>query len=59
MSFSFESESKDKISFLDEEIFRENGRFKTTIHHIPNFSSIYNPFVSLLPTTNKFRMLLV
>lgn len=57
LSFSIESESKDKISFLDVEAFRENARLKTIINHISNFSCVKNHFDSLLPSTSKFSVL--
>ena len=53
----FHLRKKDgKISFLDVEISRENGKFVTTVYRKPTFSGIYTHFESFLPSTHKFRM---
>lgn len=50
LSFSIESESKDKISILDVEAFRENARLKTIINHISNFSCVKNHLIVFYQT---------
>ena len=57
MFLLLESESTNKISFLDAEISRVNGRFKTTVYHKPTFSSVSAHFDSFLSTTYKFSMI--
>ena len=57
ISFSFECESNNKMSFLDVEISREQGKFKTTIYRKPTFSGVYTHFDSFLPNTYKFGMI--
>ena len=57
MSFSFEEEKNGKISFLDVEISRENGKFVTTVYRKPTFSGVYTHFESFLTSTQKFGML--
>ena len=57
MSFSFEEGKNRKISFLDVEISRENGKFVTTVSRKPTFNSVYTHFESFLPSTQKFGML--
>ena len=57
MSFSFEKEKSSKISFLDVEILRENGKFVTTIYRELPFSGVYTHFESCLPSTQKFGLL--
>ena len=44
MSFSMETEKENKLSFLDVEIIREQGKFTTTIYRKPNFSGVYLKF---------------
>ena len=57
MSFSFEEEKNGKMSFLDVEISRENGKFVTTVYRKPTFSGVYTHFESFLTSTQKFGML--
>ena len=44
MSFSFEDQKNGKMSFLDVEISRENGKFLTKVYHKPTFSCFYTHF---------------
>ena len=57
MSFSFDEETNSKMSFLDVEISRENGKFVTTVYYKPTFSGVYTHFESFLPSSQKFGML--
>ena len=57
MSFLFEKEQNDKMSFLDEKISQEIGTFVTTLYWKPIFSGAYTQFESFLPSTHKFNML--
>ena len=56
MSFSFEKEKNGKLSFLNKKIFREKGKFVTTISWKPTISGVYTHFQSFLPTIDKFGM---
>ena len=49
-------EKDGKMSFLDVEISRENGKFVTTVYRKPTFSSVYTHFESFLPSSQKFGM---
>ena len=40
MSFSFEQEINDKLSFLDVEVSRQQGKFVTTVYRKPTFSGV-------------------
>ena len=40
MSFSFEQEINDKLSFLDVEVSRQQGKFVTTVYTKPTFSGV-------------------
>ena len=57
MSFSFEKEKNGKMSFLDVEISRENGKLVTTAYRKPTFSGVYTPSESFLPSKHKYGML--
>ena len=56
MSFSMETEKKNKLSFLDVEIIREQDKFTTTIYRKPTFSGVYSSFERFLPSVYKFGM---
>ena len=56
MSFSMETEKENKLSFLDVEIIREQGKFTTTIYRKPTFSGVCSNFKSFLPSVYKFGM---
>ena len=59
ISFSMETEKENKLSFLDVEIIREQGKFTTTIYRKPTFSGVYRNFESFLPSVYKFINLFV
>ena len=54
MSFSMETEKENKLSFLDVEVIREQGKFTTTVYRKPTFSGVYSNFESFLPSVYKF-----
>ena len=54
--FHFRKKKNDKMSFVDIEILRENGKFVTTVYHKSIFGGVYIYFESFLPTTPKFDM---
>ena len=57
MSFSMETEKENKLSFLDVEVIREQGKFTTTVYRKPTFSGVYSNFESFLPSVYKFGMI--
>ena len=57
MSFSFEQEINGKLSFLDVEVSRQQGKFVTTVYRKPTFSGVYTHFDSFLPPTYKVGMI--
>ena len=59
MSFSHEVERDGKLSFLDVNVFREEGKFVTNVYHKPTFSGVYTHFETFLPTTYKFGMVYI
>ena len=56
MSFSMETEKENKLSFLDVEVIRKQGKFTTTIYRKPTFSGVYSNFETFLPSVYKFGM---
>ena len=58
MSFSMETEKENKLSFLDVEVIREQGKFATTVYRKPTFSGVYSNFESFLPSVKMFSRLL-
>ena len=59
MSFSMETEKENKLSFLDVEIIRKQGKFTTTIYRKPTFSGVYGNFERVLPSVCKFVMVYI
>ena len=57
MSFTIETEQKNKISFLDVNVFREQVRFITSVYRKLTFSDVYTHFGSFLPDTYKICMI--
>ena len=58
MSFSMETERKNKFSFFDIEVIRKQGKFSTTVYRKPTFSGVYSNFESFLPFVCKFGMVM-
>ena len=57
MSFNIETEQNNKISFLDVNVIREQGKFVTSVYRKPTFSGVYTHFDSFLPDTYKIGMI--
>ena len=57
MSFSFEQEINDKLSFLDVEVSQQQGEFVTTVYKKPTFSGMYTHFDSFLSEVYKVGIL--
>ena len=57
MCFSLEQEKNVKLSFLDVEVSRQQGKFVTAVSRKPAFSGVYTHFDSFLPTIYKFGMI--
>ena len=56
MSFTIETEQDNKISFLNVNVFHEQGKFITGVYRKPSFSGGYTHFDSFLPDTYKIGM---
>ena len=56
MSFSHEVERDGKLSFLEVNVFREEGQLVTNVYRKPTFSGVYTHFESFLPATYNFGM---
>ena len=57
MSFTIETEQNNKISFLDVNVIREQGKFTTSVYRKPTFSGLYTDFDSFLPDTYIISMI--
>ena len=49
-----DKKKREKLSFLDVEVIREQAKFTTTIYRKPTFSVVYSNFESFLPSVYKF-----
>ena len=56
ISFSCETEKDGAMSFLDVNIFRENGKFATNVHRKETFTRVYTNFSSFIPLEYKFGL---
>ena len=54
MLFLHEVEKDGKLSFLDVNVFREEGQFVTNVYRKPTFSAVCTHFESFLPAMYKF-----
>ena len=59
MLFSHKVERDGKLSFLDVNVFHEEGQFITNVYCKPTFSGVYTHFGSFLPATYKFGMVYI
>ena len=57
ISFSFETEKDGKMSFLDVNVFRENGKFVTNVYRKDTFTGVYTNFSSFIPLDYKFGLI--
>ena len=51
-----ETEKEKKLSFLDVEFIREQGKFTITVYRKPTFSGVYSNFEGCLHSFYKFGM---
>ena len=56
MSFAMETEKENKLSFIDVEVIRKQGKFTTTIYRKPTFSGVCNNSECSLLSVYKFGM---
>ena len=57
MSFTIETEKSNKISFLDVNVIREQGKFTTIVYRKSTFSGVYRHFDSFLRDSYKTGMI--
>ena len=55
-NFLFETKKDGQMSFLDVNVFRENGKFVTTIYRKETFTGVYTSFSSFIPLQHKFDL---
>ena len=51
--FTYELENENTLPFLDVNVFRDAGKFSTTVHRKSTFSGVYSNFRSFMPDTYK------
>ena len=56
IKFTVEREENDSLSFLDIKIFRDNGKFQTSVYRKPTFSGVLTNFESFLPISYKYNL---
>ena len=56
INFSFETEKDEQMPFLDVNVFRENGKFVTTVYRKEIFTGVYTNFSSFIPLEHKFGL---
>ena len=59
MPFTIETDQRNKMSFLDVNVIREQGKFTTSVNRKPTFSGAYFHFDSFLPDTYKIGMIYI
>ena len=57
MSFTIETKQNNKISFLDVNVIREQGKFITNVYRKPSFCGVYTHFDSFISDTYKIGMI--
>ena len=53
ITFTSEVECDGKLSFLDIDIYRSNGKFNTSVYRKPTFTGLFTNFPSFIPLTYK------
>ena len=56
MPFTMKTEQNNKITFLDLNFIREQGKFTRNTCRKPTFSGVYTHFESFLPNNYKIGM---
>ena len=49
-------EEKNSLSFLDIKIFRDDGKFQTSLYRKSTFSDVLSNFESFLPILYKYNL---
>ena len=55
--FAIETEQNNKISFLDVNVSREQGKFTKSVSRKPTFSGLCTHFYSFLPNTYRIGII--
>ena len=56
IKFTVEREENNSLSFLDIKIFRDNGKFQTSVYRRPTFSGVLTNFEIFLPISYKYNL---
>ena len=58
IKFTSEREENGYMPFLDFNVYREEGKFVTSVYRKPTFTGLYSNFNSLIPVSYKFGLVL-
>ena len=53
IKFTYELENDNRLPFLDVNVFRDAGKFSSTVHRKATFSGVYSNFRSFMPVSYK------
>ena len=56
INFSFETKKDGQISFLNVNVFRENGKFVINVYRKETFTGFCTNFFSFIPLEHKFGL---
>ena len=56
ITFTVEPEEKSSLAFLDIKIFRDIGKFQTSVYRKPTYSGILIDFESILSISYKYNL---
>ena len=56
IKFTVEREENNSLSFLDIKIFRDGGKFQTSVYRKSTFSGVLTNFESILPISPKYNL---
>ena len=55
IKFTVEHE-ENSLAFFDTKIFRDSGKFQTSVYRKPTFSGVLTNFESFLPILHKYNL---
>ena len=53
INFTYEEENNNLLPFLDVNVYRDAGKFSSTVHRKATFSGVYTNYSSFIPDTYK------
>ena len=56
IKFTVECEENDSLAVFDIKLFRDSGKFQTSVYRKPTFSGVLTNFESFLPISYKYNL---